>query len=360
MAHTIAAMAYRSAEFGADLAADLGAEAGGERGAAGPLPTTTPDTGAGFASGDPAMLRSLLDQTPTPTALVEGGGDLCSFANAAFRALGVVVGAGVVERFPALPPTLLDEARRTGLPQRSRASGDRVPDGERFWDVRVTPMMGVNGVVRGLIVTAEETPDSAVEHDRRLRDVSHRVKNTLQLVSSLLTLQTLSSKDPEVRRALQNAGSRIGIVTQAHQRTHAALRAGTVDIAGHLRELCLEMEATLPGAHRIQVTAQPTDLPVDAIIPFSLIVAELVVNAAKHAFPSGAPGLIEVRLGRSDAGAIRLEVADQGSGLPAGLEITRAATLGLKVVRAFVGQLRGTLSAASGPFGTRVTVDLPA
>jgi two-component sensor histidine kinase len=346
MAHIMAVTTYRNAEFGTDPGAGR---------------TAGTDVATGGASGidDPAMLRCLLDQTPTPTALVEGEGDHCAFANAAFRALGVVAGAGVTERFPALSLTMLAEARRTGQPQRNRAAGDGSTDGQRFWDVRVTPMLGVNGVVRALIVTAEETPESVAEHDRRLRDVSHRLKNTLQLVSSLLTLQTLSSKDPEVRRALQSAGGRVGIVTQAHQRTHGALRVGAVDMAVHLRELCQELEATLPGAHRIQVTAEATEMPADTVIPFSLIVSELVGNAARHAFPAGAPGSIDVRLGRGEGGAIRLEVVDRGTGLPSGLDLSRAATLGLKVVRAFVGQLRGKLTADSSPYGTRVAVEFP-
>ncbi|KAA0594152.1 two-component sensor histidine kinase [Azospirillum lipoferum] len=342
MAHIMAVTAFRNAEFGTDPGADWPA-----------------GTDVAVGIDDPAMLRCLLDQMPTPTALVEGEGDHCAFANAAFRALGVVAGAGLTERFPALAPSMLAEARRTGQLQRNRATGDRSTEGERFWDVRVTPMLGVNGVVRALIVTAEETPESVAEHERRLRDVSHRLKNTLQLVSSLLTLQTLSSKDPEVRRALQSASGRVGIVTQAHQRTHGSLRAGTIDMAVHLRELCQELEATLPGAHRIQVTADATEMPTDTVIPFSLIVSELVGNAARHAFPAGAPGAIDVRLGHGEGGAIRLEVIDRGIGLPPGLDLSRATTLGLKVVRAFVGQLRGKLTADSSPYGTRVVVEFP-
>ncbi|MBK1839194.1 sensor histidine kinase [Azospirillum sp. YIM B02556] len=345
MAHMMAVTAFRNAEFGADSGADRLAGAD--------------DAAGGVGIDDPGMMRCLIEQTPTPTALVEGEGDRCAFANAAFRALGVVAGGDVSEQFPALSSSLLAEARRTGQPQRNRAAGDHAADGERFWDLRVTPMLGVNGAVRALIVTAEEIPESAAEHDRRLRDVSHRLKNTLQLVSSLLTLQTLSSKDPEIRRALQSAGGRIGIVTQAHQRTHGALRAGAVDMAVHLRELCQELEATLPGAHRIQVAADATEMPVEAVIPFSLIVSELVGNAARHAYPAGGPGTIDVRLDRGQAGGVHLEVVDRGVGLPAGLDVVRATTLGLKVVRAFVGQLRGKMTADSSPGGTRVSVDFP-
>ncbi|SMH61886.1 sensor histidine kinase [Azospirillum agricola] len=308
----------------------------------------------GLNLNDPAVLRCLLEQTPTPTALLEGEAGLCSFSNAAFRALGVVAGAPLTSQFPAVSSSLLAAARRGGAQREAAAR-----DGDRFWEVRATPMMGVNGLVRALIVTVEETPDSAAEQERHMRELSHRVKNTLQLVSSLLTLQTLGSKDPEVRRALQSAGGRIGIVTQAHQRTHAALRGDDLDVAGHLRDLCGELEATLPGARRIRVEAEPTSLPVDSVIPLSLIVNELVGNAAKHAYGPDEPGGIEVSLGRAADGRRRLVVSDQGRGLPDGLDVARAATLGLKMVRAFAGQLKGVLRAETGQAGTRLIVELP-
>lgn len=304
---------------------------------------------------DPAVLRFVLEQTPVPTALVEGETGVCSFANAAFRRLGVVPGATVPSQFPAVSAALLAAARCAGEPQRDRSARD----GDRCWDLRVTPMMGINGLVRALIVTAEELPESAAAHERHMRELSHRVKNTLQLVSSLLTLQTLSSREPEIRRALQSAAGRIGIVTQAHQRTHAALRAEDLDVAGHLRDLCTELEATLPGARRIHVEAEPTSLPVDGVIPLSLIVNELVGNAARHAYRPDEPGAIEVSLSRTADGGRRLVVSDRGRGLPDGVDVARAATLGLKVVRAFAGQLRGALRAEPNFPGTRLILDLP-
>ncbi|RUQ66848.1 sensor histidine kinase [Azospirillum doebereinerae] len=340
MAHMFAVSAFR----GADVAEGNGPFGSGTMGAV-----------PGLNLNDPAILRCLLEQTPTPTALVEGAADVCSFSNAAFRSLGVVAGATVPAQFPAVSGSLLAAARRAGEAQRTRAAGDD----ERHWDVRVTPMMGVNGVVRALIVTAEEVPESLVEHDRHMRELSHRVKNTLQLVSSLLTLQTLGAKEPEVRRALQSAGGRIGIVTQAHQRTHASLRADDLDVSGHLRDLCTELEATLPGARRIRVEAEPTCLPVDSVIPFSLIVNELVGNAAKHAYAADEPGGIDISLGRDATGKRRLVVADHGRGLPDGLDVARATTLGLKVVRAFAGQLKGVLRSEPNFPGTRLIVEFP-
>jgi len=340
MAHMFAVSAFRDADVGDGN---------------GPFGIGTMGAAPGLNLNDPAILRCLLEQTPTPTALVEGTADVCSFSNAAFRSLGVLAGATMPAQFPAVSASLLAAARRAGAPQRARTAGED----ERHWDLRVTPMMGVNGVVRALIVTAEKVAETLVEHDRHMRELSHRVKNTLQLVSSLLTLQTLGAKEPEVRRALQSAGGRIGIVTQAHQRTHSALRAEDVEVSGYLRDLCTELEATLPGARRIRVEAETTRLPVDSVIPFSLIVNELVGNAAKHAYAPDEAGGIEVSLGRDADGRHRLIVSDHGRGLPDGLDVARATTLELKVVSDFAGQLKGGLRAEPNLPGARLIVELP-
>ncbi|WP_245985930.1 sensor histidine kinase [Azospirillum thermophilum] len=310
------------------------------------------------AAGEADLLRSILEQSPAPTAVLDPDGRTCLFANAALRAIGGLAGPDFPERFPAVPAGLLAAARRIGQGQ-----GDRTTDAEgRRWDVQVTPILGVAGTVRALLVTLRDLPPTQAEHDAQLREVSHRVKNTLQLVSSLLTLQALSTREPEIRRAFQSAGGRIGMVTQAHQRTHKALRRSHVDFAEHLRELCAELESGMLGGQeprRIRVEAEPVDLPVDSVIPLTLIVYELISNALRHAYVEGDPGEVEVTL-RHRPDGLRLTVVDRGRGLPPGLDVARATTLGLKVVRAFAGQLKGRVRAEPAEPGTRMILDIPA
>lgn len=328
---------------------EVGLTGGGAPVAAQALDLSAPDT-----------LREILEHVPTPIAALDGEDGRCLFANTAFRVLGAVRGQGVHVLFPALEPALLEDVRRGGQTRRLRTGG---PD-RRQWDIEVAPLRGGDGgTVRGLLVTAKAAAAESVEAaEQHAREVSHRVKNTLQLVSSLLTLQALSSKDPEIRRAFQDACARIGTVTQAHQRIHTAGRGGEVEIGSYLRAACAELEAGFSadgGDRRIEVSADDTPLPVDAVIPLALIVNELVGNATRHAYPPGVAGVVEVSLLALPTGGRRLTVADRGRGLPPGFEPMRVDTLGLKIARAFTGQLKGKLRAESNEPGARFVIDLP-
>ncbi|WP_247886808.1 PAS domain-containing sensor histidine kinase [Azospirillum sp. SYSU D00513] len=321
--------------------------------------------GTGVDMEDPAVLRAVLDHASTCYAILDGRDQRCTYANAAFRNCGVVPGAVLTQAFPAIDRTLLDEATASRQPQKRRNGS---------WELEATPLCGTDGEVRGILVsaraandsrlTAEELAATLAERDKQMREVSHRVKNTLQLVSSLMTLQALTTKDPVMRGAFQEAGGRISTVTQAHQRVHMAEREKEVkvDFGQYLRDLCAEMEAgaSMSGPERrIVATADRVSLPPESVIPLALIVNELVNNALKYAYPPGVPGDVEVGLHALPEGGYRLSVSDHGRGLPPGFDPVRSDTLGMKVIRAFAGQLKGKLRAEDGGPGARFSVDLP-
>jgi two-component sensor histidine kinase len=212
------------------------------------------------------------------------------------------------------------------------------------------------------VLAREEAAVTLAEKDDLLKEVNHRIKNSLQLVSSLLTLQAFTSKDAEMRRQLQEACGRIGTVAQVHQRLHTAESLRVLSIAPCLRDLCAELGSTTQAArhgHRIVVRADDADLGVDTVIPLALAVNELVSNALKHAYAEGQEGDVEVHFQVLPDGAKRLTVADHGRGLPDGFAAARADTLGMRVVRAFAGQLKGTLRAEDNAPGARFVLDLP-
>lgn len=309
---------------------------------------------------NPDVLREILEQSPTPTAVCEGAGRRCVMANAAMRALGLSHGQALDALFPAADPAKVAEVERTGQPRRVRVTGSD----QRAWDMDLTPLRGGgDGVVRAVLATLRPAAgDGAETADQQVREISHRVKNTLQLVSSLLTLQTLSAKDPEMRRAFQEACARIGTVTQAHQRIHGATRGSLVDFGAYLRDAGAEIEANFAAGspdRRIAVTVDEAMVPVDAVIPLALIVNELVGNAVKYAYPAGSPGAVEVSFLALPTGGRRLVIADHGRGLPPGFEVARADSLGMKVARAFAGQLKGKLRVEPTDTGARFVLDLP-
>ncbi|WP_187829952.1 ATP-binding protein [Siccirubricoccus phaeus] len=187
-----------------------------------------------------------------------------------------------------------------------------------------------------------------------LHEVNHRVKNSLQLVSSLLSLQASRSTDPELRIGLAEARSRIGVVSQVHRRLYQSGTHGRIDdLGGFLRELCDDTVAALDPRGRVQLAfvadamdgGSPLRAPIDRAVPLALIVSELVTNAMKYAFPEERQGNVRIALRRPEAeeGSLVISVADDGVGLPDGFDPATSRGIGMRVVTTLLRQLRGRL-----------------
>ena len=183
------------------------------------------------------------------------------------------------------------------------------------------------------------------EKEVLLKEIHHRVKNNLQIVSSMLNLQMGQIKDPEARDLFQESQSRVRSIALFHEKLYQSKDLARVDIAEYLKGLSTGLFATY-GIHPDQVvlSARIDDIPmgVDAAISCGLIVNELLSNALKHAFPEGRRG--EVRIELHDEGPqVMLEVTDNGIGFPRALDFQSQNTLGLRLVRILAEQLRGTI-----------------
>jgi two-component sensor histidine kinase len=171
------------------------------------------------------------------------------------------------------------------------------------------------------------------------KEIDHRVMNSLQFVSSLLSMQSRSPELGEAAHHLQLAANRVAAVAQVH-RHFAAEGSETTSCLSFLTKLCSELESVL--GREITLSGDEADVPTTAIQPIGLLVNELVTNAAKHG-----GGLIEVDYSVRD-GVHTLSVCDAGEGLPANFDIGEARTsLGMRVVTVLVSQLGGELTAGS-------------
>ena len=191
------------------------------------------------------------------------------------------------------------------------------------------------------------------------KETDHRVMNSLQLISSLLRLQRGAlGGDTGASEQLALAANRVSAVARVHQHLYAGDGDGLIDCGAYLRRLCDDLSRTLrPDQTAIGVEVVDAALPTARIVPLGLIVAELVTNAAKH----GAGG-IGVSLGHSEPGEYALSVSDEGAGLPAGYDPAATGGLGMRVISALVGQLRGRLAFGTndGGRGAEFTVLFPA
>jgi two-component sensor histidine kinase len=206
-----------------------------------------------------------------------------------------------------------------------------------------------------------ESPDDTAErYAILLREGDHRIKNSLQIVSSLLSLQASREENLHAREALRSAAGRVQSVARMHDALQVSEGEDSVNLGAVLESMCGSLQAMggeALGAD-VRVEIQQCYAPMAIARSIGLAVNELVVNALRHAFPDGRPGSIVVRL-TCDDGQLRVLVADDGVGLPAGHP--RGRGYGMKLVRMMASQINGVLRVDSDTrTGTRITIAMQA
>lgn len=211
--------------------------------------------------------------------------------------------------------------------------------------------------------TEQKLRDSLREKEFLMREIHHRVKNNLQMVSALLELQASYVKDEQIRGFFNDCQQRIQSMAMLHEQLHHNKNITQIDFAAYLHSLVANLCAQFSESCRqvtIQINTQACTLPVDTAIPCGLVLNELVSNVFKHAFPDGRTGEVRIALKSSEDGKVILEVADDGVGLPAGLDLHRSQHLGLRLIALLVEkQLHGKLRIESN-HGTRVVCEMGA
>lgn len=196
----------------------------------------------------------------------------------------------------------------------------------------------------------EKIRTSLQEKEVLLKEIHHRVKNNLMVVSNLLDLQSEHIADDRMRSFFQESQDRIRSMALIHEKLYQKRDYRCIDFGDYLDTLshyllhCYEKE---PGLISLSVEADTVAIAIDEAIPFGLIVNELLSNALKYAFPPGRKGTITIRCSARDDGRISLTIADDGDGLPPGLDFKNTETLGLQLVTLLVRQLRGRIEMES-------------
>jgi len=280
--------------------------------------------------------------------------DLNPAAEQLVSSLGQVFGKSIDEAWP-------EWSRQINFPEQGTAAAHQLQlkqgDEIRYYDISSSDLNDWQGryvsrvmVLRDVTerVSAEERlRKSLAEKEILLKEVHYRVKNNLQIISSLLNLQAGSTDDPFTLSQLQDSQARIRSMALIHERLYRSDDLTRIELGSYLRDLTASLMRTYRGQAQsitLQVEAGPVLLDLDTAIPCGLIVNELVSNALTHAFPSGRSGQVGVEF-RNDreAGLYRLSVWDDGIGLPASVDIHTASTLGLRLVAVLTQQMNGRL-----------------
>jgi two-component sensor histidine kinase len=196
-------------------------------------------------------------------------------------------------------------------------------------------------------------------HQILLKEVNHRVKNSLQVVSGMLQLQASGVGDPVVSDRLQEASTRISAIGRAYERLAYNADYENIGLVSYLREVISDLETAVAPC-KVQLEApEEIQFAADRAILVALIINELVLNAGKYAYPDSACGSIWVRLVRTDDDHVLVSVRDEGIGLPAGFDPTTSKRLGSRLIHALAKQLGAELTRPFTAVGTNFTLLFP-
>ena len=194
-----------------------------------------------------------------------------------------------------------------------------------------------------------------------LKEVTHRVSNSLQLIGSLISIQAARISDPSARDALLQARERVQAVMLVHRRLYTSDEVGLIEIDKYLQAMAEELETGVLAAdqgHKIIVAAAPLTIAPDKAVSLGVIVNELVTNALKYAFPTDSGGTITIGLQRLPDGHAMLSVSDDGVGY-SGEEAPKGTGLGTLIIGAMAKTLQGKVDREPIATGSRMVLSFP-
>ncbi|MGM0577430.1 MAG: PAS domain-containing protein [Myxococcota bacterium] len=322
---------------------------------------------AQLAASD-ARFRTMYQAAPIGIELYDARGRLMDANEAILRMFGVddmeTIRGFELLRHPSIPEEMRERVRRghkahgvvtldfDELTQRGLYPSSRT--GVAWLDVHIIPAKLGLGPEEGgffvlvLDVTAQKQAErrlreSLREKESLVREIHHRVKNNLQVVSSLLQLQARHVELPSDREMLQASRDRIHAMAAIHEELYADRDLSCIDLQRYVGRVVRGLVGSYPvEGVRTSVDMGGFCLGIDAAIPLGLIVNELVTNALQHGYPDGCPGVVRVTL-REEDGGLLLVVRDDGVGLPEDFDPEAEGSLGLFLARSLCRQIGGRM-----------------
>ncbi len=231
----------------------------------------------------------------------------------------------------------------------------------RRLDGSVTHYQGIAIDITDRKQAQEKIKTSLLEKETMLKEIHHRVKNNLQVISSLLSLQSGYVHDENYRKIFQESQDRVKVMANIHTMLYQSADLARVDFGGFIRDLAGRLQQSYgSAASPVEIHANVSDvsLPIETSIPCGLILNELVSNALKHAFPEGRGGEVNISM-KAEGDHFTLTVQDNGIGFPEAVDFQNTQSLGLELVNLLVGQINGTIDLQVDG-GTTFTITFPA
>lgn len=224
----------------------------------------------------------------------------------------------------------------------------------KYFDSYQSPLVNDDGSISALVILRDMSEKKKLEDnliktlEQRnilIREMHHRVKNNLTLLQSLLELQERRLADDSAKSSLMDTQSRIRTMSLVHERLYRSEDLKNVDAGEYLSTLAGKVFHTFNTRRddiSLRLDIAKAEMDIDTLVPLGLVINELLTNALKYAFPGDTRGEIQISLSKTED-SFEVMVRDSGAGLPGGLDVEKSDTLGMKIIRALISQIDGTL-----------------
>ena len=206
----------------------------------------------------------------------------------------------------------------------------------------------------------ERRLQAALDRDQiLLREMNHRVKNSLQIVASMLHLQSRDLADPVLTGHLNEASHRVAAVAKAHELLSHSSEIESMDVGKYIKALCSDLDDSVAHCEVFTDTEDGIEVKTDRAISVALVVNELIANSAKYAYKDQPDGKVWVKVRRAGKAEFEISVRDEGAGLAVDFDPLQTKGLGMKIVSAFVSQLGAALNVRALVPGTEFVLKVP-
>jgi len=247
---------------------------------------------------------------------------------------------------------------RTGQPIINREEQSLDEQGNSVWNLTTkVPLRDRDGEVMGLVgiardITEQKKAEEQIQKDLEekkllLKEIHHRVKNNLQVISSLLGLQSRRLEDLQSITALQTSIKRIHSMALIHEKLYQSQDLASINFKEYIKSLSNDLIMTFSDENKnITINYEVEDIyfGIDTAIPAGLLLNELLTNSIKHAFPAGRKGTISISLSRLKDKSFQLEFKDDGIGFPENVDFDNVESLGLNIIKTLTKQIEGNIS----------------
>jgi PAS domain S-box-containing protein len=240
-----------------------------------------------------------------------------------------------------------------------------------LFDTIKTPMLDADGNLIGVLGIARDITERKIaeenikaalqEKEVLLREIHHRVKNNMQVISSLLFLQAARTDCEQAQQSLLESQQRIHAMSMVHEVLYSGQNLAAIDLSDYLKRLVDHLQGVYSNQTDIRVVleADHVEIDINQAVPCSLIFNELITNAFKHAFPDGRKGTVRIRMYLSHDKEVVLELSDNGVGFVLDQDLSKPSSLGLKLIRRLLmKQLKGRMDMTTEG-GTTFTLRWP-